>query len=174
VAGKGDPGRRGGFTVIEALIVLAILGIVVVIAVDSFRGIGEKYRVEGETKQLYADLMDARGRAMQRNRASFVVIDAAGSSYRTYEDTSPAPDGNGTLDNTADTRITTVTLQFPITASLSGGATDFAFRRNGTASATGHVRFSSTARPDYDCVGVGTTRLHMGQYNSGTGTCVEK
>jgi len=76
--------------VIEALIVLAILGIVAMLAVDSFRGMGEKYRVEGETKQLYADLMDARGRAMQRSRAFFVRITTTG--YRTYEDSNPAPE----------------------------------------------------------------------------------
>jgi len=153
---------------IEALIVIAILGIVVVLAVDSFRGMGEKYRVEGETKQLYADLMNARGRALQRNRVSFVRFTALG--YRTYEDTSPAPDGNGTLDNTADTLITSVTVRHAI--NTTGGVDSFTFRRDGTATATGHISFSSTARPDYDCVGIGTTRLSLGKQD-GT-NCVER
>ena len=164
------PAGRGGFTVIEALIVVAILGIIAVIAVDSFRGFGEKYRVEGETKQLYADLMDARGRAMQRNRASFALFTSSG--YATYEDTDNPPDGDGTL-TPSDTRITSVTARHVITATLSGGASDFAFNRNGTATATGYVRFSSTVTADYDCVGIGTTRLHLGKYN-GTNACVEK
>lgn len=154
---------------IEALIVLAILGIVAVIAVDSFRGIGEKYRVEGETKQLYADLMDARGRALQRNRAVFVRIPATG--YSTYEDTSPAPDGDNNLDNTADTLVTRVTARHTIIT--AGGVDSFTFNRNGTSTATGYVRFSSTVTADYDCVGIGTTRLHLGKYN-GTNACVEK
>jgi type IV fimbrial biogenesis protein FimT len=166
----GDPGRKGGFTVIEALIVLAILGIVAVLAVDSFRGMGEKFRVEGETKQLYADLMDARGRAMQRNRSFFVRFSATG--YRTYEDSSPAPDGNNNLDNTADTLVASVTTPHSITT--FGGVDSFTFNRNGTATAAGHVRFPQTAKPDYDCVGIGITRLHLGQYNAGTNACVEK
>jgi len=156
--------------VIELLIVLAILGIVAAIAVDSFRGMGEKYQVEGETKQLYADLMDARGRAMQRNRAFFVQITTSG--YRTYEDSNPAPDGNNALETALDRPVANVTTRHSIIA--TGGVDNVAFNRNGTASAAGHVRFSATARADYDCVGIGTTRLNMGKYNAGTGTCVEK
>src|SRR5512139_1560290 len=105
------------------------------LAVDSFRGFGEKYRVEGETKQLYADLMDARGRAMQRSRASFALFTSSG--YATYEDTDNPPDGDGTLTS-SDTRITSVTARHAITATLPGGASDFAFNRNGTATATGY------------------------------------
>ena len=71
------------------MIVIAIVGIVVMIAVSNFRGMMEKYRVEDETKQMFADLMDARGRAMQRNRVFFVKISADG--YKTFEDTNPAP-----------------------------------------------------------------------------------
>ena len=155
---------------IEALIVLAILGIVAVLAVDTFRGITEKYRVEGETKQMYADLMNARGRALQRNRASFVQVEAFG--YSTYEDTFNPPDGNGSLDNTTDARIAGVTIRHEVIAALAGGS-HITFRRDGTASVTGHLRLLSTARPDYDCVGIGTTRLHLGLFN-GTNACVEK
>jgi len=159
---------------LEALIVLAIIGIVTVLAVDSFRGMGEKYQVEGGTKQLYADLMDARGRAMQRNRAFFVRFKTSGYGYDTYEDSNPAPDGNNTYDSGSDTPVAGVATRHPITTALSGGGLNFAFNRNGTASATGHVRFPQTARPDYDCVGIGTTRLSMGRYDAGTGICVER
>jgi len=77
-----DREKRGGFTLIEIMIALAIVGIVVMLATSTFRGMMEKYRVEGETKQMFADLMDARGRAMQRNRASFVQIND--NNYQTY------------------------------------------------------------------------------------------
>jgi type IV fimbrial biogenesis protein FimT len=162
-----DREERGGFTLLEIMITLAIVGIVVMLATSTFRGMMEKYRVEGETKQMFADLMDARGRAMQRNRAFFVQI--TGNGYSTYEDTTPAPDGNGSLDSATDTQVVSVTVRHAIDP---GGLSNFLFNRNGIASATGTIRLSSTALPDYDCITVQMTRIKMGQINAGT--CAEK
>ena len=166
-----DKAARGGFTLVEILITLAILGILLTIAVGNFGGLNEKYKVEAETKQLYADLMDARGRAMQRNRWFFVRITSAGYRYMTYEDSSPAPDGDGSLDNTADTLVTSMTVRHAINTNLAGG-NDFGFNRNGIANDNGTIRFVSTAQPDYDCITIQATRIRMGQYVGGV--CVEK
>jgi len=166
---RSDRDGLGGFTLVEILIVIVIVGIVAVIAASNFRGMMEKYRVEGETKQMFADLMDARGRAMQRNRAFFVQIGPNG--YSTFEDSSPAPDGNGSWDNT-DTLTASATVSHTITTA-PGGLSNFGFNRNGIADATGFIRFSSTVLPDYDCITVNATRIKMGQYNA-TDNCVEK
>ena len=160
---------RGGFTLVEILITIAILGILVVIAAGNFGGMNEKYKVEAETKQLYADLTDARGRAMQRNRWFFVRITSIG--YATYEDR-PLPDGNGAFDGAADALVTNVTVQHPITAVLAGGDSNFEFNRNGIANDNGTIRFGSTAQSDYDCVTIRPTRIKMGQFIGGV--CVEK
>jgi type IV fimbrial biogenesis protein FimT len=82
VSRAGYKAARGGFTLVEILITIAILGVLLMIGVSNLRGFNEKYKVEAETKQLYADLMDARGRAMQRNRWFFVQIGSTG--YTTY------------------------------------------------------------------------------------------
>lgn len=163
--------KRGGFTLVEILIALAIVGIVVMIAATSFQGMMRKYRVEGETKQMFAELTDARARAMQRNRAFFVRIDTNG--YRTYEDTFPAPDGNGVLDNDALLADTTVTNTI-VTDNIAVAPLTFRFDRNGIASVAGFIRFSSTVQPDYDCITIRETRIKLGQYDATGGTCVEK
>ena len=167
-----DKAARGGFTLLEIMIVIAILGILVVVVANDFRGFNEKYKVEAETKQLYADLMDARGRAMQRNRWFFVRIASTGYGYGTYEDSSPAPDGDGSLDNTADTLVTSMTVGHAINTNLAGG-NDFGFNRNGIANDNGTIKFVSTAQPDYNCITILPTRIKMGQYIGG-GDCVEK
>ncbi len=160
----------GGFTLLEIMIVIAIVGIVVTIAVSNFRGMMEKYRVEDETKQMFAHLMEARGRAMQRNRVFFVKISADG--YKTFEDTNPAPDGNNNLEVGSDMQVASVTAKHPIIS--TGGLSDFRFNRNGIASVAGSIRISSTTQPDYDCITVNATRIKMGQYNATASACVEK
>ena len=166
---RDDREGRGGFTLLEIMIVIAIVGIVVMIAVGNFRGLMEKYRVEDETKQMFADLMDARGRAMQRNRVFHVQI--TNNGYKTFEDTDPAPDGDTNLTG-SDTQVASVNVKHTITP--TGGLSDFRFNRNGIASVTGSIRFSSTTQSDYDCITVNATRIKMGQYNATDNACVEK
>jgi len=164
-----DNGGQRGFTLVEIMIVIAILGILVVLAVGDFSGMNEKYKVEAETKQFYADIMDARGRAMQRDRWFFVKITPTG--YMTYEDR-PLPDGDGIFDNTVDSLVTSVTVRHGIISVLDVGGPSFGFNRNGIANDNGTIRFASTAQPDYDCITINPTRIKMGQYVGGT--CSEK
>lgn len=154
------------------MIAIAIVGILVVLAVGNFGGMNEKYKVEAETKQLYADMMDARGRAMQRNRWYFVQIAPTGYGYVTYEDR-PLPDGDGVFDNTADALVTRATVRHAINTVLASGGSHFGFNRNGIANDNGTIRFVSTAQPDYNCITILPTRIKMGQY-IGVGDCVEK
>lgn len=179
-----DKTTRSGFTLVEILVTLAILGILLALAVGNFGGMNEKYKVEAEIKQFYADLMDVRGRAMQRNRMHFVQIAADGLGYKTYDDTNDAvdgtPDGDRALQPGADTLVASTTVRHGISTDNLVGESNFAFRfnRNGiaTVSGTGTIHLASQAQPDYDCITIKPTRIKMGQY-VGTfpgGTCVER
>jgi len=50
----------------------------------------------------------------------------------------------------------------------------FNFNRNGIASVSGFIRFSSTTKPDYDCIWIRATRIKMGQTNATGTVCDEK
>jgi prepilin-type N-terminal cleavage/methylation domain-containing protein len=174
MADRDDRTSRGGFTLVEILIALAIVGIVVMLATSTFQGMMEKYRVEGETKQMFADLMDARARAMQRNRVFFVRI--TGDGYKTYEDAydNTALDGNGVWDVGAETIIASATVSHEIKFDKLS-SNNFSFNRNGIADATGFIWiYSNKVQPDYDCITVKATRIKMGQYNATDNTCAEK
>jgi Tfp pilus assembly protein FimT len=157
---------------VEILVVVAVLGILATLAVSSFLGISEKYKVESETKQLYADLMDVRGRAMQRSRFYHVQFTANG--YATSVDGFPAPDGDSDSTNGANPPVVNATVNHAITTAFTGGATSFSFNRNGIPSVTGHLWLASSANPDYDCITIAPTRIKMGKYNAATFICAEK
>ena len=165
-----DKASRGGFTLVEILITIAILGILVVIAASNFGGMNEKYKVEAETKQLYADLMDARGRAMQRNRMHFVQVSGrrvrVQDLRRTRTPIRHAGRGQG-AGVRADTLVTSATVSHGITTATSPAGKLRHSASTGTASppSRGTIRFSLRNRkPDYDCITILPTRIKMGQY----------
>ena len=169
--------RESGASLVEIMIVVAILGIMLVILSNSYQVWSERYRVENEVKELYADLMDARARAMQKSRAHFVAFSGTGteySRYAVYEDTNTGPDGNGVLDNTLDARIRDIQPRYRF-VTAPAGTDELRVNRDGTLEldgATIRVPPPGMFQADYDCIALSRTRIKMGRYNGAD--CVER
>ncbi len=158
--------KNGGFTVIELLIVIIILSILLVIAGLSGRAWLDRYRVEGQVKEMYVDLMNARARAMQKNRMHFVRFTTA--QYTVYEDTNPAPDGDGSLQPASDAQV----LQKSANYAITSGSSEIDFDSRGLATGlTGTqttIRVTTSYGAAYDCLTISATRIRMGAYNGST------
>ena len=87
--------KQSGFTLIEMMIIIAIMAIFAGIAVPNFLSYLPKHRLNGAARQVMGDLMAARMKAVSQNcdvRVAFVAYDA---EYKIWTDS----DNDGAIDS---------------------------------------------------------------------------
>ncbi len=77
-----------GVTLIELMVVVAIIGILIIALAFSYQGWQGRYKVEGEIKNLYTALIAVRSQAIQLSRTHFMDISPDGRFYRVTQDDS--------------------------------------------------------------------------------------
>ncbi|MBL4665257.1 MAG: GspH/FimT family protein [Nitrospinaceae bacterium] len=141
---------KKGFTLIEIIITMAIIGIVSAIAIPNFSKWKEKHEIDGQAQKVYFDLMLARTTAVKSNNNVRVTFNLVANTYKIHEDSNDngVEDGgenlkNAVLENNvqfaynvgiSDTDGNTVT-----SAVSFGGAQVVVFDSRGQASSSGSV-----------------------------------
>lgn len=76
---RSMPGAsRRGFTLVELMIVIVVLGIVSMLGVPSFTRVMANNAVKGAANEAYADLQYARSESVQRNATVTVTFSTSG------------------------------------------------------------------------------------------------
>jgi len=159
--------KQKGFTLTELLIVVAIMSILLTIAGLSYSRMMSTYRLETQVRQLYADLMNARVQAMQKNRIYFVTVAAA--SYSVIEDRNDSG-----VNDSGDNVVWTRQLTYPSSNWTGKTAT---LNSKGLVSPEGPpdnmIKFEpSGVSAALDCINLGITRISLGKYDGSS--CVAK
>jgi type IV fimbrial biogenesis protein FimT len=151
---RGPSGRRSaGFTLLEVLVALAILGILVGVAMPSFSSFTANQHLVGAAEQVYGHLQQARLEAVSRNTAVRVNFSATGTTTWTY--------GMSHVTNNCDLTKTVATGASACVMVVSDG--DATLDVGAGATDTGDLvlyRFPSTAFTD--------VKMAISSFSSGT------
>ncbi|OPY04548.1 MAG: hypothetical protein A4E67_02339 [Syntrophaceae bacterium PtaB.Bin038] len=96
--GREARGGAAGFSMVELLITLVLLGIVLAIAVPSYRGWVDNSNLKGAGRMISSDFYDTRARAMAENRAYTITYNP--DPANTYRIQAAAAGGLAAVDET--------------------------------------------------------------------------
>jgi type IV fimbrial biogenesis protein FimT len=132
--------RRNGFTIIELMMTLAILGVILMIAAPSFNDLALKSRVSSAATEIQLSLLLARSEAVKRNATvSIAPVNPAAWS----EGWNVAYVDAGGVTRTLKTQAA-----YTGTMTVNGPATVVAYGRDGRLTGTTDVTFAVTV-PDH-------------------------
>ncbi|MHB8120882.1 MAG: pilus assembly FimT family protein [Desulfuromonadaceae bacterium] len=151
-----------GFSLIELIVIMALIGILLSIGTLNFNSWSRKYAVEAQVKEMQADVTAVRLRAISTKLSHQVTFNPTSLVVSSLDDAgvaTPLPEFNKTF-------------KFPIQQFSSGTISEFAdtnivFNERGYLPDTGLTIAVGIGLADaaLNCVAIHTARVNMGRIN---------
>lgn len=131
-------GRSRGFTMIEMMIVVVVIGLIAALAVPSFLGYMPKLRVKSAARDIVSSMRLARSKAVSERRPYGVVFDMNSNSVRSFADTDN-PAGMSYSSNDSTTSADTLGAEIEL-SSCTYNNNCVIFSATGSASTSGDLQ----------------------------------
>lgn len=134
-------GPSGGFSLVEVIMAIAIIGIICAIAIPFFGGFIDNRDLRNAARDLAGDVFEYKERAMAENRPYQIVYNAATSSYRINQ-------CNGVNDSLCAAGYSTIATKVPAQFRKGISMTQatigtLQFQPRGTATPNGAITLSN-------------------------------
>lgn len=168
--------NNAGFSLIELVVTISIMGILMGIAGLSFSSWQKKSKFESQVREMYADLVDARNRAFTQKKVHGIVFQPNGYVMKSYSSEAEYKFSSDAAANGVE--IMNKPLKFGITKTNTTVFTDsnssILFDTTGyTTTVTGFTVINNpvTVSPNLNCLVISATRVNMGKWNATTTKC---
>jgi prepilin-type N-terminal cleavage/methylation domain-containing protein len=167
--------RSSGFSLIELLITIGLMGILMSAATFSFNSWQTKNRIEAQTREILTNLEEARIKSFTQKKIHGIIFKPSSYVMRSYSTESQYSPIENAL--TRGDVISTSNLKYGLT--LGGTTADITnatilFDTTGfTSAATGFTVVVNpvSAASSVNCLAISAARVNMGKWNETTSKC---
>ena len=163
--------NRHGFTLIELMVVISLIGIVLAIATLNFSSMNRKAGIERQTREILADLNTARLDSIYRKQRHALIFQPASYIMKRYSSQDEPYHGGDLTKNI----VLSKTLTYQITKESGSTLADriIEFDTRGFTADMETVRVNpSYSGAAFDCIVISTGRTNIG--NMQGGSCVQQ
>jgi type II secretory pathway pseudopilin PulG len=161
--------HTSGFSIVELVVILAILTTLLGVGTLAFNDWLTKNRVESQVKQIAADIGELRVRAFTRKQFHGIVLNSASYVFKSYSSENEA--------NTAGAVIPggkTVTFDLKSDAATPYAGQIYQINHRGMLSLPTTIYLAHSSSAALDCLTLHTVRVNVGKTNTAGDNCDDR